>query len=95
MTLDKLVTKNKRVGENRWAIHPGFVISRSDGQRHYVGARQLADLYGVPFAECVVVDIERPEGYLGKDLSGLVHLHVKYDGNYPKNNLITLSRGGE
>lgn len=38
----------------KYKIHPGFVISKNDGDRHYIQARQLMRLYKVHPKECVV-----------------------------------------
>lgn len=34
----------------------GEIISKNDGQKHYVTAKQVASLYGVDFKECVFMD---------------------------------------
>lgn len=39
----------------RYLLCPGNVRSRRDGQAHYVPAMQLATLYSVPFADCVIL----------------------------------------
>lgn len=39
----------------RYLLCPGIVTSRTDGDRHYVGAAELARLYGVPKANCLVL----------------------------------------
>lgn len=31
----------------RYIIHPGYVRSENDGQRHYISAAQLIQLYGL------------------------------------------------
>lgn len=49
-----------------FAVYPGWVRSKNDWQQHYIGARQLMQLYGVRPNECVVVDPERPETYVGR-----------------------------
>lgn len=44
----------------RFALFPGHVVSQRDGDRHYIGGVQLARLYGLNPAECVVVyDLEQ------------------------------------
>ena len=45
----------------RYLLCPGPVRSRVDGDRHHVSPAQLANLYGVPMAECVVMPLQRPE----------------------------------
>lgn len=75
----------------RYLLYPRFVRSRADGDWHFIDARQLAMLYGVPMNECLVLPevgrerfkcerlrlIERCE--VGGDLTLLVPRH---DGNY-------------
>lgn len=39
----------------RYLLCPGWVMSRTDGDRHHVGAEELARLYCVPMTECVVL----------------------------------------
>lgn len=38
-----------------YLLCPGPVRSRTDGDWHHIGARQLAHLYRVPMDECVVL----------------------------------------
>lgn len=66
---------------------PGYVISRSDGQRHYVSADALRRLYGVLKGECVIfpqdndteADIRRR---IWIDPPGAIQLGPRYDGDY-------------
>mgnify|MGYP003482363238 CR=1 FL=1 len=56
-------------------VCPGEVVSRFDGQVHYIGSRQLMNLYNVNQSECVVdTPICRTEG--------LLHLEPNFDGDY-------------
>lgn len=43
----------------RYVLCPGHIRSQHDGQSHYVGAGQLARLYGVALRDCVVFDPQR------------------------------------
>jgi len=63
-------------------LHPGHVRSKTDGQWHYVGARRLADLYGVPWHECI--DASRPGALLGIDQDDFIHLTPRRDGDYQR-----------
>jgi len=38
----------------RYLVVPGWVRSRVDGDRHWIGAERLMRLYGVDPAECVI-----------------------------------------
>lgn len=65
----------------RYLLLPGKVHSKTDSDTHFVGAMQLANLYGVLFRECVVDDgIERNRPV------DLIHLRPRYDGKYRLDN---------
>lgn len=75
----------------RFCLHPGPVYSVNDGDDHFIGAHQLADLYGVKSTECVVItrdnggdlprDYRGPESrWRGIDLSTLLHLYPSKQG---------------
>ena len=73
----------------RYLLCPGPVQSRNDGDLHHITARQLAFLYGVPMAECVVMPPQRPDRHrermalLDRVRSGdLVGLVPRADGDY-------------
>jgi hypothetical protein len=71
----------KPVTRLRYAVHPGIVYSLS-GDRHFLSFHQLVNFYGVDVLACV--DASRPRQCLGLDLSVLVHLHPRADGQYTK-----------
>ena len=74
---------NRSTQERRFVLHPGDVISRTDGQRHYVGVLQLSKLYGVPMANCVIYPgRDDPRRLYWRDPVGAIHLHPRYDGDY-------------
>lgn len=64
----------------RYVIHPGFVVSRTDLDRHYIGAGQLRELYRVPRDARVVVVRPFEPGY--REQPGDVHLRPRFDGDY-------------
>lgn len=72
----------------RYVLCPGYVYSRNDGQRHWVGAAQLRQLYAVPARECVTypqgegteADIRRR---IWRAPPGSVELRPRADGDYP------------
>ena len=70
------------LGPARYLLCPGHVMSKTDGQYHYVDACALARLYGVRMGQCDV----RPERmfarYGWRPQPGLIELHPRYDGNY-------------
>lgn len=65
------------------ALHPGYVESKVDGDRHFISAPQLAGLYNVSLNKCVVWDYKRPETFLGRDAKDYYHASPLYSGNYP------------
>lgn len=71
----------------RYLLCPGVVRSRTDGQMHHIGVAQLANLYGVSMAECLVLpsDNEWASRMKHRNLmarTDLIHLHPRDDGNY-------------
>lgn len=66
----------------RYLVIGGNVISKNDGDEHYISARRLVDLYRVDIAECVLVDDGRIETVRGLNTHGLITLTPRYDGNY-------------
>lgn len=68
-------------GPEKYVLHPGPVVSQTDGQTHHISAHQLARLYGVRPVDCVVVFPNSPR--LGDlRLRDLIHLYPRYDGDY-------------
>ena len=65
----------------KYLIQPGYVYSKTDEQRHYIGIAQLMDLYRVDPSECRIA-----RGAPG-EATGLTVLAPRYDGDYtlPKN----------
>lgn len=61
----------------RFILHPGYVTSIYDSERHYITGPQLAMLYRVPYNVCIDAS---NEGYVLMD--GDVHLHPRHDGKY-------------
>ena len=62
----------------RFVLFPGFVISKNDGDRHYIGERKLRHLYSIPrSARCVTFRegmVRRPDD---------IECRPRYDGKYP------------
>ena len=63
-------------------VWPGFVISRSDGERHYISGLQLVELYKVPLPECIIVISPWDHYGLRRNDKELIHLFPRNDGNY-------------
>ena len=66
----------------KYAVYPGEVTSRVDGQLHYISASQLIKLYHVNPDQCVIVYPDRPDTIQGIDMSKVIALYPRYHGNY-------------
>lgn len=51
----------KNFHKKKYLVCPGWVISQTDGNWHYIGAKQLIELYGVKEKECIVPITGDPE----------------------------------
>jgi hypothetical protein len=66
-----------------YLLHPGLIRSKNDGQLHYVSARRLADLYGVPLRQCEVCPDPRSSAAHGwKRPECVIDLYPNYHGDY-------------
>lgn len=63
-------------------LHPGPVVSKTDGQTHYITGDQLQHLYNIPPGmPCIVLDTpEKENGYCPEP--GDIHLYPKSSGRY-------------
>ena len=66
----------------RYAVHPGFIISKHDRQRHYIGFRDLVRHFKVSSADCIVWDESDPRTTHGRQWTDYVHLFPDYHGRY-------------
>jgi hypothetical protein len=64
----------------KYCLHPGYVTSATDGDRHYIDAPRLAALYGVSMAECITVTGKELKP--NKDVEQLKQLYPRFDGKY-------------
>lgn len=68
-----------------YVLHPGLVVSRTDGQEHFVGSLQLRQLYRVPKEACATDDsavFVRDHPPRRVDRWGRVHLYPDPTGEY-------------
>jgi len=64
----------------KYALCPGMVTSKYDGDRHFIDAGRLANLYGVRMADCFVVrSVE--DARRAKELD-LFFLRPRFHGDY-------------
>lgn len=70
----------------RFALYPGSVRSKTDGQHHYIQPHRLATLYGVDLCDCVVVyehELDEPWNRgMRERVAKLPALRPRFDGNY-------------
>lgn len=59
--------------KKKYALHPGTVVSKTDGDWHFISAKKLATLYRVHISECVIARHPVPD---------LINLYPRHDGNY-------------
>lgn len=64
--------------EKHFLIVPNYVISKYDGQEHFISEHKLMNLYGVERRECVVS--YDPCGR--REEEGLLWLEPSYEGDY-------------
>lgn len=62
-------------------VHPGKVISRNDGDIHYITFNQLCKLYGLNPNDCINADYSR--GYVPS--SSDKHYYPDPTGRYERN----------
>lgn len=71
----------------KYVICPGTVISKTDGQRHYINAPTLMMLYGVTPKECEIHEPQEwwPLSYYdmaAERNKGKIKLAPRHDGKY-------------
>ena len=75
MILEKQMTQLR---DFIYIIHPGDVISQSDGDKHYVGYSDLIRLYHLPYS-CTFVEDVQGVTVVGKRA---IHLYPDSSGEY-------------
>lgn len=63
--------------KKKYVVTPGYVISKTDGDKHYISYNRLIALYNVDPKECVVY-LKHRFNYEGMHI-----LSPRFDGNYP------------
>lgn len=79
----------------RIVLFPGLVRNKFDGQTHHVGARQLAELYGLHLSWCVVVETNAQIKGYGDGLDGDIKLYPRIDGKYKPNDKVKLFKSAK
>jgi len=66
----------------KYIVWPGYIISKNDGDRHYISAEQLVSLYGVSIRECIVINGPEERYKLRGINRDLINLFPRADGKY-------------
>ena len=64
----------------RYAVYPGSVFSKNDGQYHHIPYYRLIELYKIDPKLCF--DASRPENMVGTAGMNIFNLEPRYDGDY-------------
>lgn len=70
----------------KYLLIGGHVVSKSDNDIHYISSKQLGELYRVNPQECIFIDHGTEDDIRGHDISKLITLRPRYDGNYQLKN---------
>ncbi len=77
--IDEMMRRvNRSRNEKHFLIVPNYVISKYDGQEHFISEHKLMQLYGVEMRECVISCC--PQGH--REEEGLLWLEPSYEGDY-------------
>jgi hypothetical protein len=74
----------------KWLVLSDYVISRNDGDKHFITCARLCHLYGVNPKECVFGQIGD-----GKRYPNLPILAPRYDGDYSLPNVTHSEQNGQ
>lgn len=66
--------------DKKYICYGREIVSASDGDKHYVSAFRLPELFNVPRNECI--SINRAGDSHGRKLKGLIMLEPQYNGDY-------------
>lgn len=61
-----------------FVLHPGYIISKNDGDEHFIQFHQLRRLYGLSPDECE----DGRHAYYSRPEKLYVNLYPRYDGDY-------------
>lgn len=65
----------------KYALHPGWVRSKTDGDEHYISTVQLARLYELRPSEYIVWGTASQYSLMYR-WDDYIHLYPRYDGDY-------------
>ena len=64
----------------KYGLFPGDVVSKNDGDIHYITAPRLAQCYGIDFGDCIVYSVNDTREDAERD--GLIPLFPDPTGEY-------------
>ena len=66
--------------KTKYAICPGYIRSKTDGDRHYIGYNRLIELYQLNPKDCF---LDEKVNYIGLSPSDqIIYIYPLYSGNY-------------
>lgn len=71
--------------EKKYIVNAGYVVSRSDGDKHFITAQKLISLFRVDPHECIIAPKEEHEFAIFErrhPRGQYTWLEPRYDGNY-------------
>jgi len=86
--------------DKKYLVFPGKVISRHDGDSHFITADKLIRLFGVKREECIIINSLDEAGRIMNTEPGfqkMIHLSPRWDGDYtlPNANKLDELRDGK
>jgi hypothetical protein len=66
----------------KYLVIGDWIRSANDGDRHYISARQLVELYGIDPRDCKTIENNQPMSLVGVDLNKFVVLRPLFHGKY-------------
>lgn len=60
---------------------PGEIESKTDGDIHFIGCKELMRLYCLEPRQCF--DESNPDNWRGRDPEKITKVYPRYDGDYP------------
>lgn len=66
----------------KYVCFGGYIISQHDGDKHYISARRVAELYKLNPRECRFFEWNERNLAVGLNFNEYIVLNPKSDGNY-------------
>ncbi len=80
----------------KFALHPDYVVSKTDGSVHYIDSEQLSRLYQLNKSEYIIIDDNQSRREYAKlmkkaEMDKLIHLYPRFKGDYLEHKFEVLS----